>query len=66
MKQRLIKFFKQQNQAEKQREKLMIEEYDTLHAEWRKKVDKVENNFRKRQKDAKCREFYEKVCHIRQ
>lgn len=61
MKQRLVKFFKRQHQQKKQREKFMIEEYDSLHAEWQKKVDKIENNFRKKQKDAKCREFYEKV-----
>lgn len=61
MKQRLVKFLKRQHQLKKQREKFMIEEYDSLHAEWQKKVYKVENNFRKKQKDAKCREFYEKV-----
>lgn len=61
MKQRLVKFFKRQHQLKKQREKFMIEEYDTLHAEWQKKVYKVENNYMKKQKDSKCREFYEKV-----
>ena len=38
-----------------------MDEYDSLHAEWQREVDKVENNARKKQKDAKCREFYEKI-----
>lgn len=61
MKQRLIQFFKREVVQKKQRENAMIDEYDTLHGEWQKKIDKIENNFRKKQKDAKYREFYEKV-----
>lgn len=61
MKQRLIQFFKRQLLLKKQKEKTMIDNYDTLHTDWQKKVDKIENNYRKKQKDAKYREFYEKV-----
>ncbi len=61
MKQRLILFFKRQLTVKKQKEKSLIDQYDTLHTEWQKKVDKLENNSRKKQKDAKYREFYEKV-----
>lgn len=38
-----------------------MDEYDSLHSSWQKKVDKIENNCHKKQKDAKYREFYEKV-----
>ena len=61
MKRRLIHYFKRQIMLKKQREKTLIEKYDSLHTVWQKKVDKFENTARKKQKDAKFRDFYEKV-----
>lgn len=61
MKKRLIKFFKRQIAAKRQREKSLIDNYEELHTKWQKKVDRFENSIKKRQKDGKSREFYEKV-----
>jgi hypothetical protein len=61
MNKRLIKFFKRQIAIKKQREKSLIENYDSLHSNWQKKVDKFENSCKKKQKDGKARELYEKM-----
>jgi len=61
MKRRLIRFFKRQVAVKKQRERSLTENYDELHTKWQKKVDRFENSIKKRQKDGKSREFYEKV-----
>lgn len=61
MKKRLIKFFKRQILIKKQREKSLVDNFDELHFKWQKKVDRFENSCKKKQKDNKSREFYEKV-----
>lgn len=61
MKRRLVQYFKRQIVIRKQKEKQMIDKYDSLHMVWQKKCDKFENNVRKKQKDAKYREVFEKV-----
>jgi hypothetical protein len=60
MKKKLVSFFKRQIIIKKHREQKMIDRYDEIHVKWQKKVDRFENNPRKKQKDGKVREFYEK------
>jgi hypothetical protein len=60
MKKKLIKYFKRQIMLKNQREKILIDKYDSLHTNWSKKVEKLENSSRKKQKDLKSRDFYEK------
>lgn len=60
MKKRLILYFKRQVLLKKQKDKALSDKYDDLHTIWQKKIDKFENSSRKKQKDAKFREFYEK------
>jgi hypothetical protein len=61
MRKRLIQYFKRQLVLKKQKEKQMIDKYDSLHMTWQKKCDKFENSSKKKQKDAKYREVFEKV-----
>ena len=61
MKKRLIQYFKRQIILKKQKEKQMIDKYDSLHMVWQKKCDKFENSSKKKQKDAKYREVFEKI-----
>lgn len=61
MKRRLVQFFKRQILLKKQKEKQLVDKYDSLHVQWQKKCDKFENSVRKKQKDAKYREVFEKV-----
>jgi hypothetical protein len=61
MKKRLIQYFKRQMLVKRQVEKAYSEQYDSLHAVWQKKMDKFENSIRKKQKDAKYRECFEKI-----
>lgn len=39
----------------------MTERYDQLMQSWVKRVERLENNAKRRAKDAKTREFFEKV-----
>ena len=60
MRKRLVLYFKRQMMAKRHREKGLGDEYDRLHATWQKKVDRAEHSMKKRQRDAKFRDFYEK------
>lgn len=61
MKRRLIAYFKRHMVARKQKEKLLADKYDEMHAAWLSRVDKSEQSVRRKQKESKAREFYEKV-----
>ncbi|KAL5016148.1 hypothetical protein ScPMuIL_005737 [Solemya velum] len=60
-KKRLILHFKRRHQARKIRERYLTERYDQLMQLWLKKVERVENSAKRKAKDAKNREFYEKL-----
>jgi hypothetical protein len=60
IKKKLVIYLKRQLAMEKSRESLLVDKYDELFTIWQKKADKAENNSRKKQKDAKFRDFYEK------
>lgn len=60
MKKRLTKYFKRQQLLSRQREKFLIQKYDDLHLDWQTNLDKSECIQKKKQKDAKNREFFEK------
>ncbi|KAK3589151.1 hypothetical protein CHS0354_017117 [Potamilus streckersoni] len=57
----LILFFKRRHQARKIRERYLTERYDQLMQVWIKKIEKAENNPKKKTKDARLREYFEKV-----
>ncbi|KAL3856873.1 hypothetical protein ACJMK2_011584, partial [Sinanodonta woodiana] len=57
----LILFFKRRHQARKIRERYLTERYDQLMQVWIKKIEKVENNPKRKTKDARLREYFEKV-----
>ncbi|RMZ98527.1 nuclear receptor corepressor 1-like [Brachionus plicatilis] len=61
MKKRLMKYFKRQQLLNRQREKYLIEKYDGMHVEWQNSLDNLECVQKKRQKESKSREFYEKI-----
>ncbi|KAK1138340.1 nuclear receptor corepressor 2-like isoform X3 [Acipenser oxyrinchus oxyrinchus] len=60
MRKKLILYFKRRNHARKQWEQKFCQRYDQLMEAWEKKVDRIENNPRRRAKDSKVREYYEK------
>uniref|UniRef100_S4R6P2 SANT domain-containing protein n=1 Tax=Petromyzon marinus TaxID=7757 RepID=S4R6P2_PETMA len=60
MRKKLILYFKRRNHARKQREQELCKRYDELMEDWEKKVERIENNPRRRAKEAKTREYYEK------
>ena len=53
--------FKKQAQYKKQREKYLIESYDRIHTAYQKRLDRYENSNKKRQRDLKHREIFEKL-----
>uniref|UniRef100_A0ABM0M4V2 Nuclear receptor corepressor 1-like n=1 Tax=Saccoglossus kowalevskii TaxID=10224 RepID=A0ABM0M4V2_SACKO len=60
MRKKLILFFKRRNHARKLRERFLCERYDQLYEAWEKRMERIENTAKRRAKDAKIREFYEK------
>ena len=61
LKPRLIQIIKRETLLRKQKERSMADKYDEMHAVWQKKCDRFENSVRKKQKDAKHRELFEKI-----
>ncbi|KAM5311382.1 nuclear receptor corepressor 2 isoform 7-T9 [Glossophaga mutica] len=60
MRKKLILYFKRRNHARKQWEQKFCQRYDQLMEAWEKKVERIENNPRRRAKESKVREYYEK------
>ncbi|XP_054852699.1 nuclear receptor corepressor 2 isoform X2 [Eublepharis macularius] len=60
MRKKLILYFKRRNHARKQWEQKFCQRYDQLMEAWEKKVERIENNPRRRAKENKVREYYEK------
>uniref|UniRef100_A0A8C2X2R1 Nuclear receptor corepressor 1 n=1 Tax=Cyclopterus lumpus TaxID=8103 RepID=A0A8C2X2R1_CYCLU len=60
MRKKLILFFKRRNHARKQREQKICQRYDQLMEAWEKKVERMENNPRRKAKDGRTREYYER------
>uniref|UniRef100_A0A8C9TBI6 Nuclear receptor corepressor 2 n=1 Tax=Scleropages formosus TaxID=113540 RepID=A0A8C9TBI6_SCLFO len=60
MRKKLILYFKRRNHARKQWEQKFCQRYDQLMEAWEKKVERIENNPRRRAKETKVREYYEK------
>uniref|UniRef100_A0A3Q3W1Z9 Uncharacterized protein n=1 Tax=Mola mola TaxID=94237 RepID=A0A3Q3W1Z9_MOLML len=60
MRKKLILFFKRRNHARKQREQKICQRYDQLMEAWEKKVERMENNPRRKAKESRTREYYER------
>uniref|UniRef100_A0A8C8SF53 Nuclear receptor corepressor 2 n=1 Tax=Pelusios castaneus TaxID=367368 RepID=A0A8C8SF53_9SAUR len=60
MRKKLILYFKRRNHARKLWEQKFCQRYDQLMEAWEKKVERIENNPRRRAKESKVREYYEK------
>uniref|UniRef100_A0A8D3C8Y5 Nuclear receptor corepressor 1 n=1 Tax=Scophthalmus maximus TaxID=52904 RepID=A0A8D3C8Y5_SCOMX len=60
MRKKLILFFKRRNHARKQREQNICQRYDQLMEAWEKKVERMENNPRRKAKESRTREYYER------
>uniref|UniRef100_A0A2H6N1H8 Uncharacterized protein n=1 Tax=Micrurus carvalhoi TaxID=3147026 RepID=A0A2H6N1H8_9SAUR len=60
MRKKLILYFKRRNHARKQWEQKFCQRYDQLMEAWEKKVERIENNPRRRAKESRVREYYEK------
>ena len=53
--------FKRRIEEKEARERYMTETYSTMMAAWQKKVDRSENSKRRKEREAKSRELYEKI-----
>ncbi len=60
-KKRLVDYFKRRTEQREGRERYLTETYAKLQAAWAKKVERVENTKRRREREAKSRELYEKI-----
>ena len=57
----MVERFKKRNEDKEARERYMTETYTKMMATWSKKVEKVENSKRRKEREAKARELYEKI-----
>ena len=60
-KSKLVQYFKRKNEEREARERYMSETYTKLSAVWNKKVERMENSKKRKEKEAKARELYEKI-----
>ncbi|XP_043571182.1 nuclear receptor corepressor 2 [Chiloscyllium plagiosum] len=60
MRKRLILYFKRRNHARKHWEQKFCQRYDQLMEVWEKKIERIESNPRRRAKENKVREYYER------
>lgn len=61
MKRRLVEHFRRQHVDREGREKFLTATYSKLMQEWLRKVEKVESSQKRKAKESKNREFFEKV-----
>lgn len=60
-KRRLLEYFKKRHSEKETRENYLTQTYSKLMQEWLRKVDKVESSQKRKAKETKNREFFEKV-----
>lgn len=60
-KKRLLEYFKKRHAEKEARNTYLTETYSKLMQEWLRKVDKVESGVKRKAKELKNREFFEKV-----
>lgn len=60
-KKRLLEYFKKRHTEKESRNTYLTETYSKLMQEWLRKVDKVESGVKRKAKEVKNREFFEKV-----
>lgn len=60
-KRRLLEYFKKRHTEKETRNTYLTETYSKLMQEWLRKVDKIESSTKRKAKEAKNREFFEKV-----
>lgn len=60
-KSRLQEYFRKRHLEDESRNNYLVQTYTDLSTEWLRKVDKVENSQKRKAKEAKNREFFEKV-----
>lgn len=60
-KRKLLEYFKKRHTEKDARNQFITETYSKLMQEWLRKVDKIESSTKRKMKEAKNREFFEKV-----
>lgn len=60
-KRRLLEYFKKRHAEKESRNTYLTETYSKLMQEWLRKVDKIESSTKRKTKEPKNREFFEKV-----
>lgn len=56
-----MEHFKRVNEQKENREKYLAETYTKMMATWQRKVERMENSKKRKEKEAKSRELYEKI-----
>ena len=56
-----MEYFKKRNEDRENRERHLTDTYSKLTSVWMKKVERMENSKKRREKEQKARELYEKI-----
>ena len=60
-KKKLVEYFKKTQAEREQKDKSLLVTYCKLSGRWNKKTDRIENSRKRKEREAKCREMYEKM-----
>ena len=60
-KKKLVDYFKKSQVEREARDRYLTVTYCKLTSQWTKKVDRVENSRKRKEKEGRCREMYEKI-----
>jgi nuclear receptor co-repressor 1 len=60
-KKQLVEHFKRKNEQNEIRDRYMTDTYTRMMATWNKKVERMENSKKRKEREAKQRELYEKI-----
>ena len=60
-KKKLVEYFKKSQTEREARDRYLTVTYCKLTSQWSKKVDRVENSRKRKEKEGRCREMYEKI-----
>jgi hypothetical protein len=60
-KKKLVEYFKKKNEEAESRDRYLTATYCKLTSVWTKKVERLENSKKRREKESKAREMYEKM-----
>ncbi|XP_028415198.1 nuclear receptor corepressor 1-like [Dendronephthya gigantea] len=58
---KLVKYFQRKRKDKQIKQRALLEQYRVLHKKWMEKVEKIQNNQKRKNREGKIRDSYEKI-----